>query len=196
MTVKKKARGFTLIEMIAAIALMGTLAALTSIGIARVFEGYVSTKDNADTSLNAQIALNRLMKEFSSIEAVTSGTQTSITYTYNKNGVSIPNRRVSWAGTATAPLLLGSNVWTVVYYSVDGTVSLSNTGTAYTSLVSRGNVLVENVSDFALTYHTSYSDAGDNTWDGTEKMIGITLKLKGASNVVSAFSIRVVPRNL
>lgn len=165
MKFNKNTRGFTLIEMIAAIALMGILAAFVSIGIAKVFEGYIFTRDNADTSLNAQIAMSRLMKEFSSIEAVTLGSGTAITYTYNKDGISIPDRRVSWSGVNT-PLLLG------------------------------GNVLTENVNDFALTYHTSHTDAGDNTWDGTEKMIGITLDLKGASNVVSSFSIRVVPRNL
>jgi prepilin-type N-terminal cleavage/methylation domain-containing protein len=165
--------GFTLIEMIASIVIIGILAALVSIGVASIFEGYIFTKKNADTAMRAQIALTRLMKEFSSIDGVYSGTKTSITYSYyNEDGTSIPYpyRTVSWSGTpnAPAPLLLG------------------------------GNTLAENVSDFELKYYTSYNDAGDNLWEisESEKIIGITLKIIGASDVVSSFSTRVIPRNL
>ena len=158
--------GFTLIEMIASIVIIGILAALVSIGLASIFEGYFFTKKNSDTAMRAQIALTRLMKEFSTIDAVSSGTKTSITYSYNKNGTSISNRTVSWSGTTNDPLLLG------------------------------GNTLAENVSDFELKYYTSYSDAGDNIWGSSEKIIGITLKIIGASDVVSSFSVRVNPRNL
>lgn len=158
--------GFTLIEMIASLVLMGILATFMSVGVAKIIEGYLFTKDNAETTLKAQMALTRLMKEFSSIDGVTSGSKTSITYSYNKNGISIPNRTVSWSGSSNAPLLLG------------------------------GNILAKNVNDFELKYYTSHQSSGDNNWSGPEKMIGITLKITGASDVVSSFSIRVVPRNL
>jgi len=166
MKIKNNINGFTLIEMITSIVLIGILATFMSMGVGKIIEGYIFTKANADTTLRAQMALTRLMKEFSSIDQVSNGSKTSITYSYIRNGISIPSRTVSWSGTASAPLLLG------------------------------GNILIENVNDFELSYHMSHSDGGDHNWGGAEKMIGITLKTTGASDVVSFFSIRVIPRNL
>ena len=166
MKTQKNNHGFTLIEVIVSLVIIGILATITSIGVGKVFQGYLFTKDNANTTLKAQIALTRLMKEFNSIDGVTSGSQTSITYSYIKNGVSIPNRTISWSGTVNDPLMLG------------------------------GNTLTEDVNDFELSYHEDYNDAGDNTWNGSEKIIGVTLKLTGAMEVVSSFSICITPRNL
>ncbi len=166
MKIRQNQYGFTLIEVIASLVIIGILATMTSVGISNIFKGYLFTKDNAETALRAQVALTRLMKELSSVEGVAGGSKTSLTYSFIKNGVSVPNRILSWSGTANDPLMLGENI------------------------------LTQDVRDFELSYHNSYNDAGDNTWDGTEKMIGITLRLNGAMGVVSPFSIRIVPRNL
>ena len=124
--------GFTLIEVIAALIIIGILATIMSVGVGKIFQGYLLTKDNSETTMRAQLALSRVMKELSCIDGVSSGSKTSITYSYTRNGVSIPNRTLSWAGSATAPLQLGSSI------------------------------LTQDVNDFELTYHTSYSDGGDN----------------------------------
>ena len=166
MRIIKNSTGFTLLEVIVSLVLIGILATITSIGVSKIFQGYLFTKDNANTTLRAQIALTRLTKEFSSIDEVVSGSQTSITYSYIKDGVSISNRKVSWSGTSNAPLMIG------------------------------GNTLTEDVDDFELSYLDSYDDAGDNTWSGSEKMIKVTLKLTGAMAVVSSFSICIAPKNL
>lgn len=162
----KSNQGFTLIEIIASLIIIGVLSAMFSVGIGKIFQGFVNSKDNADTSLKAQLALSRIAKELRSVDSVTSGGQTAITYSFIRDGVSVSNRTLSWSGTANDPLMLGSNI------------------------------LAEDVNNFEIKYHTSYSDAGDTTWNGTEKMIGITLELTGALDVVSTFSIQVVPRNL
>jgi len=159
-------KGFTLVEVIVALVIIGILAAFMSTGIARIIEGYFFTRDNTDTALEGQVALTRVVKEFRSIDGVDKGNKTSITYSYNRDGKSIPGRTLSWSGAASSPLLLG------------------------------GNTLVNNVSDFKITYHTKFNDPGDNTWNGNEQLISITLKLKGASDQVSSFSTRIVPRNL
>lgn len=157
--------GFTLIEIIASIIIIGVLTAFVSIGTASIIEGYILTKKNADTAMRTQVALSRLIKEFSTINEVDKGTNTSITYSYIKDGTPAEDRIVSWSGE-TNDLLLG------------------------------GNKLAENVSFFELKYYASHDDPeGDNNWDDS-KIIGITLKITGASDVVSPFSIKVTPRNL
>lgn len=158
--------GFTLIEMIASLLILGVLATYLSLGVAQVIKGFFSARDNAETALVAQTVLTRLSKEFSSIDQVSAGSKTSITYSMVKNGSSIAGQTLSWAGTANAPLYLN------------------------------GSILTEQVKDFELTYHNSHADSGDNDWQGTEKIIGIRLKLTGASDIVSLFTIFVTPRNL
>ncbi len=166
MKIKKNKQGFTLIEIIISLVLIGFVTTIMSMGFVKIFEGYLLTKDNANTTMKAQLVLTRLMKEFSSIDGVSSGSGTSMTYSYILGGTTMTNRTVSWSGTVNDPLMLGNNI------------------------------LSENVNNFELNYCTSYSDAGDNIWNGTEKIIRITLKLTGAMDVVSTFSIKIAPRNL
>jgi prepilin-type N-terminal cleavage/methylation domain-containing protein len=171
-TTLARQKGFTLIEVIVSIVILGILAVFMTTGIAKIFEGYIFTRDNAETALTGQLALARIVKEFRSIDRVNTGIKTSIRYDYyrydinNPEGILVVNRTLSWAGTSTSPLVLG------------------------------GNTLAENINDFEITYHNHYYHAGDNTWNGTEKIIGINLKLKGAGNQVSSFSTRITPRNL
>ncbi len=166
MNFKDQYNGFTLIEIIASLVLIGTIATFATLGIAKVIEGYVFAKDTANVSLKAQAALTRLAKEFSHITTVQSGSDTELKYSIIKNGSATANRILSWSATPKDPLTLD------------------------------GNILVDKVNDFSLTYQTSYSDSGDHTWNGGEKIISVSLKLTGADNIVSAFSIKIAPRNL
>lgn len=79
--------GFTLIEIIAVLVLGGIMLALAGMGIVQVTEGLILAQQNAATTLKAQVALNRLEKEFHIITGVTSGSGTSLTYTSNKGGI-------------------------------------------------------------------------------------------------------------
>jgi len=59
-----------------------------------------------------------------------------------------------------------------------------------------GDVLTDNVSEFNLGYYDSFDGVKQSTWSSSRKVIEITLKLKGANDVVSVFTDRVKPRNL
>lgn len=159
-------RGFTLIELIVSLLIFGVLGVFMGIGFVSSVEGFFFTKKNADTTMKTQVALTRLMKEFSTIETVHIGSQTAMTYDYNKNGSTVSNRAVFWSGTPGDPLLLGANT------------------------------LLDNIHRLTLTYYSSHSDAGDHTWHNGDNIIGITLQIKGAADTVSSFLMRVVPRNL
>ena len=69
---KKKKKGYTLIEVIASLMILGILGTFLTVGVTQVMQGFVFTRDNADTSLSAQVVLGRLSKEFKSIRQVTS----------------------------------------------------------------------------------------------------------------------------
>ena len=76
---------------------------------------------------------------------------------------------------------------------VEGTHVVSWAGN---DLTLDGDTLTDNVSEFDLGYYDSFDGAKQSTWSSSRKVIEITLKLKGANDVVSEFKSRVVPRNL
>jgi hypothetical protein len=57
------------------------------------------------------------------------------------------------------------------------------------------DTLTDQVVDFKLAYYDDYNSVGLTTWSTKRKIIEITLKLKGADDVVSEFKARVKPRN-
>jgi prepilin-type N-terminal cleavage/methylation domain-containing protein len=74
--------GFTMIELISVIILLGILGVFTSLFIAKFIEGYYFTQTNAETALKAQVALDRIsleMKDIQTISALTDNVQ--VTYT-------------------------------------------------------------------------------------------------------------------
>lgn len=72
--------GFTLIEVIVTLLLVGITAALAGMWIVSVANGYVFTKMNMDTTQKAQLAMARMTKEFQAISSVTAATANGINY--------------------------------------------------------------------------------------------------------------------
>lgn len=122
-------KGFTMLEVIVAMVVMGIIAVLMSTGTANIIQGYIFTRDNAHTAMAGQIAMTRLQRELRSLdkEGVISENQTSITYDYIREGNQVKDRTLSWDGTAGSPLLLGKNI------------------------------LVDNVQDFTLDWNDTYT---------------------------------------
>ena len=53
--------GFTLIEMIASLAIVGILAAIAGIGLVQFAEGYVLARSGAESAQKAQLATMRMV---------------------------------------------------------------------------------------------------------------------------------------
>lgn len=79
---------------------------------------------------------------------------------------------------------------------VAGTHTISWAGTVNDPLILDGDVLSDHVSNFALVYRDTYNSAPQSGWSSSRKVIEFTLSIQGADNVSSAFTGRIVPRNL
>ena len=101
--------GFTLIEMIASLAIVGILAAIAGIGLVQIAEGFLLTQAGAESAQKAQLAMARMIKEFNHITDVAGGSSHSITFDSFHADEAVDTIRsfsISWNGTAGDPLLL------------------------------------------------------------------------------------------
>lgn len=170
----KTKKGFSLLEMIIVMMMIGIMAALAGVGYVQVVKGMVFTKMNAATTQKGQIAITKLVKEFTNINinSVTAASPTSITFTTIKYGLPSSSTTVSLSGSK------------ITYAGVDLTDQVSPSG-----------FKLQYYDNYDSTYPGTQSTSPD-TWQSSRRIIEITLKLTGADGVVSEFKARVKPRNL
>ena len=98
---KKNSRGFTLIEIIIVILLIGIISVFGGLGLIEVMKGYNVYKTGLDLSRKSQLAMSRIVREFSYIESIDSNSSTqNIEYTArypDSYSVSSP-RLISYSG--------------------------------------------------------------------------------------------------
>jgi type II secretory pathway pseudopilin PulG len=70
-----------MIELITVMMIVAILSVMAGMGLVQIANGYVFAKKNAVAAQQAQIALTRLAKEFSAIQAISAASANSITYT-------------------------------------------------------------------------------------------------------------------
>lgn len=75
--------GFTLIETIVVLVMVGIMAAVAGMGLIQITQGYIFSRLNAATAQKGQIAMARITKELGTITSVTAATANSITYLSN-----------------------------------------------------------------------------------------------------------------
>ena len=159
-------RGFTFIEVIVTLILVGITAAMAGMWIVSVASGYVFAKKNMETTQKAQLALTRLEKEFKSMSSITASSANSITFTRLDN---------TTGGMITQTIMLTGG--SLLKLNND---TLTNNVSAFT---------LSYCDDVTSTSCPS-------AWSSTSRIILITLTLTGADNVQSTFTQRVAPRNL
>ena len=82
----KTESGFTIIEIIVSLLLVGFMAAFAGTGIVTFTGGYLFTKENAHMAQKANLALTRLTREFQELEDVSNASNTAVTID-SKRGV-------------------------------------------------------------------------------------------------------------
>ncbi len=101
-------RGFTLIELVAVLLLVGVLVASSMVSLIPVAEGLVVARQNAVILRKSRLAFARLSREFSAITEVVAGNSHSIQYVFWDASRNAFNRTLSWSGTSGDPLRLNN----------------------------------------------------------------------------------------
>lgn len=180
--VRQTDSGFTLIEVILSLIILGLVGAIGALGFTDAVRGYLYGVDNANIAGKAQAALDRINLELTHIDfwdstqqnyknGVTASSKTSITY-----NVSFGDDRAEETGVVLA------------YNSDAGTVTLNTESTGE-------KILVDDVTGFSLEYFDDPSDAsGESSYTHEETMcIGVTLELTGTNGKAITFKTRIVP---
>ena len=160
--------GFTLVEMIVSIILIGITGIFTSMFIYTGIKGYLMAKHTNEGAIKAQIALDRINLELLKINAIPAGSppadNSSITYT----SLDLPGTRK------------------IEYDTTDPdnhTINITGAGGV-------PYVLLDHVETFTLDLN--YADLDK---DGNDEISVINIGFKIAE-VGSEFSLRIYPRNL
>lgn len=149
--------GFTLIEMVASLAIAGILAAIAGIGLVQFTEGFALTRRGAETTQKAQLAMSRMIKEFNQIIDVSAGDSRSIRFeSFHADEILDQTRSfsIAWSGAAGDALLLtcrdcpGGSVAAIL---VDNVVSF---GLSYFYYDAAGNLVTaaSRTSDWAAAF--------------------------------------------
>ncbi len=170
-------KGFTLIEIIVTLLLVGIIAAVAGLGIVEATKGYVFAKSNSSYAQKGQIAMARISRELMELTDITAASSNSVTY-----------KRLS--GTTTNPSVITQ---TIAFSSTDNKIRLTdNAGNVYD--------LIDDVSNFALTFYQGSSSWSIDTSDPEHikllsgiKVDVTLLRKDGGSNI--AFSTVINPRN-
>jgi len=163
----QKEAGFTLIEIIASLLIVGFMAVFAGMGIVSFTRGYMLAKENAHMTQKAQLAMSRLARELMELRDVTAATPTSIAI----EGIT-GNRTIGLDGQA---------------------LRIAESGVQ----LADGDLLIGDVAGFGYTYHYGGSEWTYGMDIRLLSAVGIQLNLQRAdSNLGSIrFETTVHPRN-
>lgn len=168
--------GFTLIEIIVSLILVGIMASIGGMAVVQVVQGYMMTRENSTKTQLAQLAMSRIIREI--IEMI-----------------NIP-------ADATATALPINNINGKRTIGLDGGAVKIAFGE---DTLTNGDILIGNVGAFTLTYYSRDPSSGAiataSTWSATNDIttltaIDINLQINRAGGGTMAFAgNRVAPRN-
>jgi prepilin-type N-terminal cleavage/methylation domain-containing protein len=167
-------KGFTLIEIIAVLLIVGILAALGGMAIVSAVSGYTRVKENSATTQKAQMAMSRITREIIEMVRIPSdATQTVLPIT-------------NTAGDRTIGFDSAANAVKIAVNSYDPAT---------------GDILIDHVSALTFTYYTGSTSF--TTWPAANDIallsavdISMTLNLPDRGGTVPlTLTTRISPRN-
>jgi len=154
----KTESGFTLLEIIVSLMLVGIITAMAGMAILMAAKGFMFTRENAHMAQKAQLAMARMERELLELLDVGTTSSTSIEYT-------------STSGTRKMGLH-------------NGKIKIAEGST----LLSNGDVLIDQVSGYTLTYSPT-------TISPTTIQVDLSLRRTESGVGDITFSTTVHPRN-
>ena len=176
----KNDKGFSLIEIIVVLVLIGILATGASLFLITGVKGYLFAAKNSETTMKVQNALERLTLELRDAISITQPSSnnvvTSITYTVQEGSTSVP-KTVSF---------------------VSGTKSLTITGYGPTgiALVGVTPTLLDNVQNFSLAVVCLEMDPSPHTTGTTTQEVRYVDVSTTIMDIPTPFTTKIYPRNL
>lgn len=167
--------GFTLIEIIVSLILVGILAAVGGMAIVQVVQGYTTTRENSTTTQQSQLAMSRITREI--IEMINIPSDATAT--------ALPINSIDGIRT----IGLNSGAVKIAF----GADTLAN-----------GDILIDNVSAFTLAYYSRDPSSGAvvtaSTWPASNDIttlttIDVNLQINRTGGGTLTFANRVAPRN-
>jgi len=162
-------KGFTLLEMIVVLLLVGILSAVAGMGIVMGIKGYLFAKENTPLAQKTQAAITRIVRELTELDNILVASPTGIVF---EN-----------LGGYRAIALVGDQI------KIREGQNLPDD--------SRGDILIDKVINFTLTYYKGNQTwtMGDNLRLLSRIKIDLTVQRTNEPNDTFHFSTEVNPRN-
>jgi prepilin-type N-terminal cleavage/methylation domain-containing protein len=167
----RKSEGFTLIEVIASLLLMGILAAVLATGSLSIVRGLLLERDASAAEYYAQLAMLRMVKELTLLRSVSSSSSSPPSITF-----------VTRHGSSDATV-------SIAYDSGTQSITLNNM-----TLGTGAITLATEITGFSLAYYNNYASTTPAlTWTSSSRIIQISITV---GTINRTFVNRVTPRNV
>jgi prepilin-type N-terminal cleavage/methylation domain-containing protein len=164
----KTQKGFTLIELVTTLILIGMIGAFAGFFLYTGVRGFLTSRFSSETALQAQAALDRIGLELRQIQTLVNPIPTATDIGYRSIDPSLPGiRRINY-NSANREILI----------SVDG----------------NSNALLDNVNTFAFGRTTQDLD-GDGNNEISQITVTFTVR-SAASDSEIGFSAQIYPRSM
>lgn len=159
--------GFTLVELIAALVIMGMIAVFGTSMLTNAVRGYTAARNADEVAQKAQLALQRMTIEFSALNPLTStGNAANLTYSYDSI-----SHTISQSGNQIRYSQSGNN-----YTLLDGVAANSLQFRFYPSYSSAAMTSFANNSSISLI-SISFNMQGDDTSIGMSQTYSTRVKV-------------------
>jgi type II secretory pathway pseudopilin PulG len=177
----KNENGFTLIEIIISLVMVGLMVSIVGILMVAGVQEYVFSKENVEISQKASMALKRLEKEIRGLTAVDADNSDDICVRYKLDTLSPYFRAIGIRGNA---------------------IELKTLPDADCDCSSTGDILIDQVSGFSLSYENSSvtpstvsSTPPVKLSDLSEIRVLLTLDHLLSGEMKKTFELHINPRN-
>jgi prepilin-type N-terminal cleavage/methylation domain-containing protein len=163
-------KGFTLIELVATLVLVGIIGAFASFFLYTGIRGFLVSKFSSETALQAQIALDRISTEIKQAEVLVNPAPTATNIGYR---------------SIDSPL---TGVRRIIYNAPSREMRLSVDGNE--------SLLLDNVSAFSLSWTAKDLDgSGDGNNEISEIRVAFTVK-STSNDSQAEFTAQIYPRGM